>query len=158
MQILEDITLARKVKLAGLRQQVVIAPGMVTLHWASGAMGIVKVMTKNLFAVFQFRTTLALLFCLWLTLFCIAPAAFLLFPATRTPAILTFLAIAVLYQLSSRHSKVSPWYALLFPAAATLFLYSVLSSTWTTLRQGGVHWRGTFYPLTELRKNVTTLR
>ena len=37
MQILEDLTLARKVKLAGLRQQVAVAPGMVTVHWASGA-------------------------------------------------------------------------------------------------------------------------
>jgi cellulose synthase/poly-beta-1,6-N-acetylglucosamine synthase-like glycosyltransferase len=154
MQILEDITLARKVKLAGLRQQVVIAPGMVTLHWASGAIGIINVMRKNLFAVFQFRTVLALFFCLWLALFCLAPAAFLFLSATRTPAILTFLAIATLYLLSSRHSRVSPWYALLFPAGALLMLYSVLSSIWTTLREGGVRWRGTFYPLPELRKNT----
>jgi cellulose synthase/poly-beta-1,6-N-acetylglucosamine synthase-like glycosyltransferase len=154
MQILEDLTFARRVKLAGLRQQVAVAPGMVTLHWASGAIGIINVMTKNLFAVFQFRTVLALLFCLWLALFCVTPAAFLFLSATRMPAILTFLAIAILYLLSSRHSRVSPWYALLFPAGALLMLYSVLSSTWTTLTEGGVCWRGTFYPLAELRKNA----
>jgi glycosyltransferase involved in cell wall biosynthesis len=157
MQILEDLTFARKVKLAGLRQRVAVAPGMVTLHWASGAFGIVNVMRKNLFAVFQFRTVLALLFCLWLVLFCLAPPVFLFLPATRTPAILTFLAVAVLYLLSSRHSKVSPWYALLFPVGAALMLCSVLSSIWTTLRQGGVHWRGTFYSLAELRKNSAPL-
>ncbi len=55
MQILEDLTLARRVKEMGLRQRIAFGPGLVTLHWAEGAMGVVKVMTKNLFAVFGFR-------------------------------------------------------------------------------------------------------
>ena len=54
MQVLEDLTLARSVKLAGLRQRIAFAPGMVSLHWATGAFGIVNVMTKNLFAIFRF--------------------------------------------------------------------------------------------------------
>ena len=158
MEILEDLTLARRVKQAGLRQRVVIAPGMVTLHWAAGAIGIVNVMTKNLFAIFRFRTSFLLLTCLWLTLFCLGPIVFLALSETRIPAILTLAAIIILYIFSSRHSRISPWYAILFPAGATLFLYSILRSVITTLRAGGVTWRGTFYPLTELRKNVTPLR
>ena len=153
MQILEDLTLARRVKLAGLRQQVAVAPGMVTLHWASGALGIVNVMAKNLFAVFQFRTLVALLAALWFAAFCLAPVAFLFFSATRAPAVLTLIAVAILYVLSSRNSRVSAWYALLFPVGAILMLYSMLSSAWITLRDGGVRWRGTFYPLAELRKH-----
>jgi hypothetical protein len=35
----------------------------------------------------------------------------------------------------------------LFP----LFLYSVLNSAFVTLRQGGIRWRETFYPLDVLR-------
>jgi len=158
MEILEDLTLARSVKLAGLRQRVAIAPGMVSLHWASGAFGIVHVMTKNLFAVFRFRMPLVLLTILWLTLFCIAPVAFLFLPETRIPAILTFAAIAGLYLLSSRHSRISPWYAALFPLGGAAFIYSLLRSMFTTFRDGGVTWRGTFYPLADLRKNRTPLR
>jgi glycosyltransferase involved in cell wall biosynthesis len=157
MEILEDLTLARRVKLAGLRQRVAIAPGMVVVHWASGAMGVVNVMTKNLFAVFRFRTLLMLLSCLWFGIFCLGPVVFLALPVTRMPAILTLAAVALLYALSNRHSRISPWYALLFPAGAALFLYSVLRSAITILRAGGVTWRGTFYPLTELRKNLTPL-
>jgi glycosyltransferase involved in cell wall biosynthesis len=153
MQILEDLALARRVKLAGLRQRVAVAPGMVTLHWASGAFGIVNGMAKNLFAVFQFRTVVALLAALWFAVFCLAPVGFLFFPATRVPAILTLISVAILYLLSSRNSLVSAWYALLFPVGAVLMVYSMLSSTWITLRDGGVRWRGTFYPLAELRKH-----
>jgi glycosyltransferase involved in cell wall biosynthesis len=157
MEILEDLTLARRVKLAGLRQRVAVASGMVTLHWAAGAMGVVNVMTKNLFAVFHFRTAFALLSCLWLTLFCLGPVAFLTFSVTRVPAVLTLASIAALYVLSNRHSRVSPLYAILFPVGAALFIYSLMRSAFTTLKHGGVTWRGTFYSLAELRKNQTPL-
>jgi GT2 family glycosyltransferase len=154
MEILEDLTLARRVKQAGLRQRVAVAPGMVTLHWAAGAIGVVNVMTKNLFAVFRFRTPFVLLACVWLALFCLAPIAFLAIPETRTPAILTLIAIATLYSLSNRHSQIPTWYVIFFPAGATLFLYSLLRSAVTTLQEGGVTWRGTFYPLRELRDHA----
>jgi glycosyltransferase involved in cell wall biosynthesis len=155
MQILEDLTLAREVKLAGLRQQVAIAPGMVALHWASGAFGIVNVMTKNLFAVVRYRPLLAVLASLWTVLFCLAPIVFLFVTGTRTPAILTLIAIAILYTLSSRHSRVSPWYSAFFPVATLLVLYSLIRSAAVTLTQGGVTWRGTFYPLADLRKKIS---
>ena len=157
MEILEDLTLARRVKLAGLRQRVAIAPGMVALHWAAGVLGVVNVMTKNLFAVFRFRTPLVLFSCLWLTLFCLGPIACLAFSETRPPAVLTIAAVAVLYARSSRHSRISTWYALLFPVGAVLFIYCILRSALTTLKAGGVTWRGTFYSLAELRKNRTLL-
>jgi hypothetical protein len=38
-----------------------------------------------------------------------------------------------------------------FPFTALLFCYVTLRSTWLTLRQGGIRWRDTLYPLTELR-------
>jgi Glycosyl transferase family 2 len=154
MQILEDLTLARNVKLAGLRQQVAVAPGMVTLHWAAGALGVVDVMTKNLFAVFRFRPLLVILASLWLTLFCLGPLGLLFLPVTRTPATLTLLAVATLYALSSSHSRVSTWYAVLFPIGATLLLYSLARSAIVTLTRGGVTWRATFYSLADLRKGT----
>jgi hypothetical protein len=35
-----------------------------------------------------------------------------------------------------------------------LFSYMLLRSTVVTLRQGGIVWRDTFYPLEELRRGV----
>jgi hypothetical protein len=158
MEILEDLALAHRVKAAGLRQRVAIAPGMVSLHWAPGAMGVVNVMTKNLFAVFRFRVALVFAACLGLLIQCLVPFVFLFVPGTRFAAVVTLLAIAALYQLSSRHSRISALYAVLFPVGTSLFLYSLLRSAFTTLTAGGVMWRGTFYSLKELRKNKTPLR
>jgi glycosyltransferase involved in cell wall biosynthesis len=150
MEILEDLTLARHVKLAKLRQRVAIAPGMVSLHWASGAMGVVNGMTKNLFAIFRFRIIFVLGACAGLTALCLGPFLFLLARSTWLPAILSIFSIAALYGVSKRHSKISTWYAVLFPVGALLFLYSILRSALITLRDGGITWRGTFYSLTEL--------
>lgn len=154
-EVLEDVNFARNIKQANLRQRVAIAPNMVSLHWASGAMGIVRVMTKNLFAVFNYRLWLMLLAAAGIKLITLLPFLFLFFHATRLPAIITLACIAGLYILSERHSRIPSGYMILFPAGAVMFLISLLRSTIATLRQGGVIWRGTFYPLTELRKHKT---
>ncbi|WP_260704959.1 glycosyltransferase [Edaphobacter flagellatus] len=158
MEILEDLTLARKVKLAQLRQRVASAPGMVSVHWAAGITGVMNVMTKNLFSIFRFRLSLVVLACIWIIVFCLGPICFLFLPETRTAASLSLIAIAVLYALSRRYSLIATSYCILFPIAAILFVYSILRSTITTLKMDGVTWRGTFYPLAELRKHLTVLR
>jgi hypothetical protein len=48
--------------------------------------------------------------------------------------------------------RVSPLYCLTLPLGALLFTYMLLRSTFITLRQGGITWRGTFYSLDELRR------
>lgn len=158
MEVLEDLTLARKIKIANLRQRVATGPGMVSVHWAAGVIGVMNVMTKNLFSVFRFRLSLVLLCCCWIVLFCLGPVVFLALPETQTAAVLALLSIAALYVLSRRHSLIAVSYCILFPPAAILFVYSILRSTITTFKNGGVTWRGTFYPLAELRKNLTPFR
>jgi len=155
MEILEDLMLAQRVKRAALKQRVAMAPGMVTVHWAAGARGVVNVMTKNLFAVFRFRLSLALAACVGIALLCLGPFVFLASAATRLPALVALASIAMLYAVSRRSSLIAVRYCLLFPAAAVLFLWSVARSTATTLNDGGVTWRGTFYPLAELRRGIS---
>src|SRR5207248_2773344 len=126
MEIIEDLALARRIKHAGLAQRVAFGRGLASLHWASGVAGLVSVMTKNLFSVFRFYIWLALLGCLWLLVFCVAPAAGLFFTATRLPAIVTFAAVIWAYRLMSRHSRISTWNALFFPLSALVFVFTLL--------------------------------
>jgi glycosyltransferase involved in cell wall biosynthesis len=157
MEIIEDIGLGRRIKRAGLAQRIAFGRGLVSLHWASGVGGLVSVMTKNLWAAFRFYIWLALLACLWLLAFCVAPAIGLFVSVTRIPAILTLAAVAYAYRLLRRHSGISTWNAFFFPFSALVFVFTLLRSMLTTLKQGGVVWRGTFYSLAELRKNAAPL-
>jgi glycosyltransferase involved in cell wall biosynthesis len=157
MEIIEDLALARRIKHAGLVQRVAFGRGLVSLHWASGIAGLIGVMTKNLFSAFRFYIGLALLGCLWLLVFCVAPAVGLFFHPSRFPAIVTLAAVVSAYWLMSRHSRISTWNALFFPLGALVFVFALLRSMFITLKRGGVIWRGTFYPLAELRKNAASL-
>ena len=153
--ILEDLTLARRVKQAGLRQRVAFGRNLVRVHWAAGARGLINVMTKNLFAAFHFKPALLLLACAWLALFCIGPAAGLVYAPARLPALLALAAVTLAYRLYGRHSGIAVWNVVFFPIGAVIFIYTLLRSMTITLRHGGVTWRGTFYSLPELRRNIT---
>ena len=50
--------------------------------------------------------------------------------------------------------RVSPLYAFTHPLGAILFSYMLLRSTVVTLKQGGIIWRDTFYPLEDLKRGV----
>ncbi|MGH9726843.1 MAG: hypothetical protein ACRD41_17440 [Candidatus Acidiferrales bacterium] len=49
---------------------------------------------------------------------------------------------------------VSPLYALSHPLGALIYAWMLGNSTVATLRHGGITWRGTFYPLEELKRGV----
>jgi glycosyltransferase involved in cell wall biosynthesis len=157
LEILEDLYLGRRVKEFGLRQCAAFGRNLVRIHWAPGALGVVQVLTKNLFAVFRFRLSLVLFSAFWLVLFTVGPFAGIFFHAVRVPSILAVAAIAYLYHLASRYSGVSGWTVVFAPFASLLLTYSLLRSALITLQQGGVRWRGTFYPLHKLRAHAGPL-
>jgi len=49
---------------------------------------------------------------------------------------------------------VPPYYFLLHPISTILFVYTLLRSMVHTLRNDGIVWRGTRYPLEELKKGM----
>jgi glycosyltransferase involved in cell wall biosynthesis len=153
MEVLEDLTLGRMLKRAGFRQRVAIAPGLVSVHWAAGIAGIVCGMTKNFFAVFEYRLGLMFAATLATGILCLSPALLLGLRGARLPSLLAWAAAAGLYVLCGRVSRISPWYALSMPVGAVLVIYAMLRSTLVTSIRGGVVWRGTFYPLHELRRH-----
>ena len=159
MQVLEDLTLARLVKDSGLRQRLAVAPGFLRVHWAAGMRGVLNTMTKNLFAVFDFRLRLTLLAGTSLLILCLGPYAGLFWSRTRIPSLLALLGIAGLYVTAERRlSRISAGYFIAFPLSAGLFLLAIARSTAVTLREGGVTWRGTLYPLQGLREQAIKLR
>jgi GT2 family glycosyltransferase len=152
MAVLEDVTLGRRMKLAGMRQRVAYAPGLVLVHWASGAIGLVRVMTKNLFSSCNFRPLLMLGACGWIMVFCLAPLAALAWWPTLLPGLLVLCCIGAIYRVMGAVSRIDARYAWLYPLGAAAFVWAMLRSMMVVLWRGGVVWRGTFYALHELRR------
>jgi len=62
--------------------------------------------------------------------------------------------MCMIYVGISWRSAVPAYYVVLHPVSTTLFIYTLLRSTFLTLWNQGIVWRGTKYPLEELRKGM----
>jgi glycosyltransferase involved in cell wall biosynthesis len=155
-EVVDDMKLGKVIKNAGFRQRNVLGEDLLELHWAQGALGVVRNLTKNFFAVMSFQSWRAIGFCFAAAFINIMPFAgvFVAHGWARLPYVISLLCLFFLYFGMSLFSEVRPWYLLLHPIATILFIYTMLRSMFFALRNHGVEWRGTMYPLDELRRGL----
>jgi glycosyltransferase involved in cell wall biosynthesis len=156
MEVVDDMKLGKIVKMAGFRSGVAVAQNYVSVAWHLGLGNLVHGVEKNFFAGAQFRVTVAAAQISGLLVMNVLPFAGLLFDNgwVRAFAAISVL-IAVCFHLGvDAVMRVSPLYCLTLPLGAAIFAYMILRSTIITLRQGGIVWRDTFYPLDELRRGL----
>ena len=155
-EVVDDMKLGKLIKNAGLRQRNVLGEDLLEIHWARGAFGVVRNLTKNFFAVLSFQTWRAVGFCVAAAFFNLLPFAgiFWAHGFARLPYAVALACIFFLYVGMSVYSDVRPWYIVLHPVATLMFIYIVLRSMFFALWHDGVDWRGTHYPLEELRKGL----
>ena len=156
MEVVDDMKLGKLVKMAGLRSGVAVAQQYVSVAWHLGLGNLVRGVEKNFFAGAQFRISLTAAQILGLIVMNVLPFVGLFFGHGW---IRLLAGTAVLISLSFQFAvdvvmRVPPLYCLTLPLGALIFSYMILRSTIITLRQGGIIWRGTFYPLDELRRGV----
>jgi hypothetical protein len=72
----------------------------------------------------------------------------------RLPYAVALLCMAGIYVGMSRMSDVPAYFFFLHPVSVVMFAYILLRSMILTLSQHGIFWRGTFYPLDELKKGM----
>jgi Glycosyl transferase family 2 len=156
MEVLDDMKLGKVVKKAGFAQRNVFGGDLISLRWAQGAMGVVNNLTKNFFAVLSFQWPRALASCVALAFLNLMPflGVFLAHGWARVPYAVALFSMFSIYAGMSSKSDIPPYYFVLHPVSTALFLYTVLLSMVLTLRRGGVVWRGTLYPLEELKRGL----
>jgi glycosyltransferase involved in cell wall biosynthesis len=156
MEVIDDMKLGKVIKNAGFVQRNVFGEDLISLHWAKGAFGIVNNLTKNFFALLSFQW--------WRTVASIVAMGFLnLGPFlgvwlahgwARLPYAVALSSLFGIYYGMSSMSAVPAYYFFLHPVSTSLFMYTLLRSMVHTLANGGIVWRGTKYPLEELRKGM----
>lgn len=159
MEVLEDMRLGFKVKREGYAQRVAFGKDLVRIRWAESARGILNNLSKNMYAVFRFRPLVVCGAFVGLALICMTPFAALGFSGpARWAGVVTLTCLLLLNLRYWPMTRLSPAYLALFPVATLLFLWTLLRSMVQVLWRGGVLWRGTLYPLKELRRQAGPLR
>ncbi len=156
MEVLDDMKLGKVIKNARLRQRNVFGDDLISIRWAHGAMGVVNNLTKNFFAVLSFQWWRTIASAFGLLFLNLGPflGVWLAHGWTRVPYAVALGSMFLIYLGMSFKSSIPPYYFLLHPVSTMLFEYTLLRSMFLTLRDDGVTWRGTKYPLDELRKGL----
>jgi glycosyltransferase involved in cell wall biosynthesis len=156
MEVLDDMKLGKVVKNAGFRQHNVFGGDLISLHWAKGAFGIVDNLTKNFFAILSFQWWRTVASIIGLGFLNLGPfvGAVLARGWARVPFAAALVAMVGIYYGMAKRSEVRMYCFFLHPVSTSLFMYTLLRSMVLTLKNGGVVWRGTKYPLEELRRGM----
>jgi glycosyltransferase involved in cell wall biosynthesis len=156
MEVLDDMKLGKVVKKAGFAQRNVFGGDLISIRWAKGAIGVVNNLTKNFFAVLSFQWWRAVISAFGLAFLNLGPflGMFLAHGWARAPYAVALASMFAIYVGMSWRSAVPAYYFLLHPVSTAMFIYTLLRSMILTLWNDGIEWRGTKYPLEELRKGM----
>jgi cellulose synthase/poly-beta-1,6-N-acetylglucosamine synthase-like glycosyltransferase len=151
----DDMKLGKLVKKHGLRQDYVNAMTHVRVEWYHSLGEAVRGLRKNGFAGVDYRLWLILLVTVTQPILGIWPfvAVWVTDGPTRLlNAVVVAVALA-LFAGAARQQRVRWWYGVAYPLAIVLFLVVIWNATLYALIHRGIEWRGTHYPLDQLKAN-----
>jgi glycosyltransferase involved in cell wall biosynthesis len=151
----DDLKLGKIIKHAGWRQDFVDADGLLSLEMYRTVGELIRGLEKNAFsgadysvALTVFSSLLSLLFGVWPFL-----AVFIVPGPARWIYVAVCLTLWALALGSARALKAPASCALAYPIAVLMFVYIQWRTMLLNYYHDGIRWRGTHYPLAELRAN-----
>jgi glycosyltransferase involved in cell wall biosynthesis len=152
LTVVDDVKLGLLLSRGNFRTRAFLGAGDIECHWGTTLREMVRVMEKNYFAVIDYRLALVFAGTAFATIVfgTIIAGAILHTPLGIAVALSPF-ALILPAVIIARRMHWAAHSSLLVPFMLPVFLYALLNSTYVTLRQGGIRWRETFYPLAQLR-------
>ena len=153
LSVVDDMKLGLLLRRAGKRTRAFLGAGDVECHWGSTIGNMIQLMEKNYFAALDYRTGLVMAGSVFTILvLAILASGMMSGTVAGLAAGCSPLALILPAAILARRLNWSWPCAVLLPFMFPVFLYALLNSTFVTLRQGGIRWRDTFYPLEVLRR------
>lgn len=150
MAVADALTLSRRIRAAGMKQQLVYAPGLVLTHSAPGAWGLIRGLKRRAFALADFRVLLLFAAIFGLLAVFFLPLLGLAWWPTLLPSLLALGCLAVSFRILAEINGIPARFGWLYPLGLFAIVWAMLSSMLLIWWRRGVLWRGTLYPLREL--------
>jgi hypothetical protein len=151
----DDIKLGKIIKDAGYSQEMLFGRGMIGVEWYPTIAALARGLEKNTLAGVEYSVAAILAGA-------VAQVALFVWPfvalACTSGVVLALNAVTCVLLVAAcidetRYVGVSRWHAAGLPVATVLFIWILLRATFVTLRNDGINWRGTHYPLAALKAN-----
>jgi glycosyltransferase involved in cell wall biosynthesis len=151
----DDMKLGKLIKKRGYRQEAVHGARMIHVEWYDSTRALIHGLEKNAFAGLDYNPLAVLAGTLMQLLVQIWPfvALFATSGAAQMINLVIVLLILTLVWDNARAYGSRYWYGIGFPVCTLFFLYILWRTMLVVLARGGIIWRGTLYPLTQLKAN-----
>ena len=160
MSVDDDIRLGEMLKTYGYRTKTAFGVNHLSLKWQADLKAYIKGFEKNAFASMDFNLGLAAFALFGVFIMTMLPTLtllfFPLFDKIIAAAILALLAFIL--REAKRSTKIEEKYVFLLPLSGLLFAVSIANSVYATLKAGGIAWRDTFYPISQLKNHISHRR
>lgn len=149
----DDLKLGKLLKDEGYKQDMVIGTALLSVEWYESFGQMVQGLMKNMFAGVEYSVVLAIGGSAIQILIGVWPFAALVLTRGWLQILNALIVAAILILFSANAGRVGirRIYALTYPLAILAFCYILLRAMVVTLWTGGINWRGTHYPLSQLR-------
>jgi cellulose synthase/poly-beta-1,6-N-acetylglucosamine synthase-like glycosyltransferase len=157
LQCLDDMRLGALLKKNGFRQDTVNGQDFVEREWYGSLAEMVAGMRKNSFAYFDYRLLPALRDSLYAVIFTLWP----LLAVLVCRGLLQYLNFAIvmlsiyLGKCVAKEFRLPQWFAVFYPLALGITIYTLWGSIISVYRHKGVIWRGTHYSLQMLKYPIS---
>lgn len=149
----DDMRLGQLVKRTGHRQDVVVARHFLSVEWYRSVGEMIDGLMKNAFAGVHYSVPFLLGSTLALLAFNVWPWMALAVTRGRVQALYAAAAtlLSLIFLIQARTTGQRAWFLLLYPFGVLLFVYVMWRSALLALTRRAIIWRGTAYPLRDLR-------
>lgn len=156
MDILDDVKLGKLIKKNGGAIDFQMAQKLLSVRWQPSLWGVVTGLEKNGFASLNYsiRQLLIVTFVFLLTMVFPYVSPLVLSLQNASGFVATAILWHVLFAFVVFRTPGGLLSTPLFPVGAWLMAFAYWRSAFITLRQGGVRWRESFYPLAQLRERL----
>jgi glycosyltransferase involved in cell wall biosynthesis len=151
----DDVKLGKLLKLRGHRQELVFATSLVVVEWYHSFREMRRGLMKNLFAAADYSIVRVIASVVAQAILFVWPfeAVALTSGDLQLLNALIVLSLFALFLANASLLRIRSWWCLALSLAALVSMYLMLRSMSLTLRNDGIEWRGTHYPLAQLRAN-----
>jgi cellulose synthase/poly-beta-1,6-N-acetylglucosamine synthase-like glycosyltransferase len=155
MHPIDDLMLGKIIKEQGFRQDCLLAQDFVAVPWYDTVTAMVHGLQKNMFAFVHYRLALMVPLLLLHSLINILPFWGVIFcQATgRTLWVAALVLKLLIFFFGLRRQGLPIWYLPGVVLVPYIVLHIVITSVVGVLKNNGISWRGSHYPLGELKKS-----
>ncbi|MFN0196101.1 MAG: glycosyltransferase [Planctomycetaceae bacterium] len=156
MDILDDVKLGKLFKQNGFRQNILVPGDAVSVRWQTSAWGVIRGLEKNAFASINYSVLQLLLFTAAILCIELGPyvGAICVSGTGRWGYIATLVFAHAYFAWAGQVIKVGWWTFPMLPISLLGLVLAYWRSAAIALKNGGIRWRETFYPLDVLRRNI----